>query len=612
MFIWVGLYNKIQNDTQTEIKDAMKEAATLARIFGEHTGNNIHSIDNTLLYGKRRYEQGTDSFHFSQYIQEISTTNQAPILMSITDATGDVIVSSQNSLTGSRPVDREQFEQHQTADTGQLLIGKPVPGRSAGKWILHLTRRINNHDGSFAGVIVAAVDLTFFSHLYQQADLGDHSTIDMVGQDGSVLVRHSPNSPGSGRDISHTGLAMRSVASPVGSYIAQSPHDGITRIYSYHSLTDYPLVMAVGIAESVVLKSFHTRVQGYLLIAALATTFILLFTGLLLFVLASQKRVESDLTETRNDLELRVTRRTQQLYLTNQELFTANEKLAQTNLELKKAQSQIIHQEKMISIGQLAAGVAHEINNPLSFVVSNLDHLTDYLDKITQFVALQEKTLAVLAKLVPERNKEISAHSLTALAAQKKSLQIDFILQDIQCLLQDTLEGTSRVKGIVQNLRGFAKVGQDWEPTDINACIESTLNVVRREIATKALLTANLGDVPLVRCNPGQMNQVFLNILLNASQAIATQGEIRISTWAEGNQAIISISDTGCGIPPEVMNRIFDPFFTTKEVGQGSGLGLSVVYDIVKNHGGIISVTSAPYKETTFKIILPIDGMPLQ
>jgi two-component system NtrC family sensor kinase len=274
-----------------------------------------------------------------------------------------------------------------------------------------------------------------------------------------------------------------------------------------------------------------------------------------------------------------------------------NRELEQANAELKAAQSQLLQQEKMASIGLLAAGVAHEINNPIGFIISNLGSLGKYLDRLTDFIDFQGGLLASLA------NEEISARQ----AAERQRLKLDFIKEDVGDLIAESLEGAARVKKIVQDLKGFSRVDQaDFKETDLHECLDSTLNIAWNELKYKARVIKEYGEVSPIACYPQQLNQVFLNLLVNAAQAIADKGEITIRTWEENNRAWIAIADTGSGIAPEHLPKIFEPFFTTKEVGKGTGLGLSMVFDIItKNHHGEISVQSEPGKGTTFTISLP-------
>ena len=287
----------------------------------------------------------------------------------------------------------------------------------------------------------------------------------------------------------------------------------------------------------------------------------------------------------------------------------AEERLENALYELKNAQSQIIQQEKMASIGQLAAGVAHEINNPMGFIISNLASLKKYTDKITVFLAAQDAALSELSQVCThEAVKEKALPFFQQIQQAKRAQKIDYILSDTGDVIHETQEGAERVKKIVQDLKGFARISNDDTMlTDINAGLESTLNIIGNELKFKTTLHKEFGDIPLTKCNPGQLNQVFMNIILNAAQAIDTQGEISIKTWSDPAYIHVSIADTGCGMPPEVISRIFDPFFTTKEVGKGTGLGLNVSYEIIKKHGGEILVDSAVGIGTTFTVNIPLE-----
>ena len=277
-------------------------------------------------------------------------------------------------------------------------------------------------------------------------------------------------------------------------------------------------------------------------------------------------------------------------------LALQHNELEQAYNDLKIAQSQITQQEKMASIGQLAAGVAHEINNPTGFIMSNLGSLQKYADRLTEFIRIQSEALANL----PSEDAE-------TVEKQRKSLKVDYIIDDLRNLVKESLDGADRIKKIVQDLKSFSRVDEaELKMADINIGIESTINIVWNELKYKATVKKEYGDIPQIRCNPGQLNQVFMNILMNAAHAIEKQGEIGIRTWAENDMLKVLISDTGSGIPKDKLNRIFEPFYTTKEVGKGTGLGLSIAYDIVKKHKGSIEVESEAGKGTTFVITIPI------
>ncbi|MGR3319844.1 MAG: ATP-binding protein [Candidatus Anammoxibacter sp.] len=297
------------------------------------------------------------------------------------------------------------------------------------------------------------------------------------------------------------------------------------------------------------------------------------------------KRLEEDVHKGRQDIEKK-----------NKELEMAYDKL-------KEAQAQVLHQEKMASIGQLAAGVAHEINNPIGFIMSNLNTLNKYIKKIVNFLDAQSQILKDSAE---SKEKDIDV-VLNSVNEKRQTSKFDYIIGDIENLVKESLEGTNRVKDIVQNLKSFVHVDEKkykWD--DINLGLDATIKIVWNELKYKVTLEKEYGDIPMTKCNQGELNQVFMNILINAAQAIEEHGEITIRTWHEDSNIYISISDTGSGIPKEILKRIFDPFFTTKDVGIGTGLGLKIAYDIIKMHNGDINVDSEVGKGTTFTIRIPI------
>jgi len=264
--------------------------------------------------------------------------------------------------------------------------------------------------------------------------------------------------------------------------------------------------------------------------------------------------------------------------------------------ELKVAESQLVQQEKMASIGQLAAGVAHEINNPMGYIMSNIATFQRYMVKLSEFLKVQD---AAVAGLPQEMQDEISV--------KRKSLKVDFIMEDLVNLTRESLDGAERVNKIVQDLKSFSRVDEsEQKMADINAGIESTLNIVWNELKYKATVKKEYGNIPLIKCNPGQLNQVVMNILVNAAHAIEKMGEIGVRTWAHEGNIFVSISDNGCGIPADKVTRIFEPFYTTKKIGKGTGLGLSIAYDIVKKHKGEIRVESEVGKGSTFTIRIPV------
>ncbi len=284
-----------------------------------------------------------------------------------------------------------------------------------------------------------------------------------------------------------------------------------------------------------------------------------------------------------------------------QKTTVSKDRLEEALRQLQLVQSQLIQQEKLAGIGQLAAGVAHEINNPMAFIISNLETLRRYTERLEQFVALQGIALDDIVK-----DEAVAAEAASSVENVRRSLKIDHVLGDTKDLIRETLDGAARVKNIVQDLQGFARSDQVRKMANINDGVEATINIIGSEIKNVATIVKDLGELPLTSCNPGQLNQVFLNLLVNAAQAIEPSGTIHVKTWADEDKIYISVADDGRGIPEANLNRIFEPFFTTKQIGKGVGLGLSVSYDIIRNHGGEIRVESEIGKGTTFTVVIPI------
>ncbi|KWZ44065.1 histidine kinase [Burkholderia savannae] len=264
--------------------------------------------------------------------------------------------------------------------------------------------------------------------------------------------------------------------------------------------------------------------------------------------------------------------------------------------QIEETHVQLLQSEKLASIGQLAAGVAHEINNPIGFVNANLNTLKGWVQGLLDVIAAQEKLTRTLC-----------ADARAPLDAVSREVDLDYVRSDIVALIDESIDGAMRVRRIVGDLRDFSRPsGDEWALADLHAGLESTLNVVHNELKYKADVVREYGSLPLVECNAAQLNQVFMNLLVNAAQSIDAHGTITIRTSHDADAVSISIADTGAGISEDVIGRIFDPFFTTKPVGQGTGLGLSISHGIVEHHGGRIDVESRVGRGTTFTITLPI------
>lgn len=285
--------------------------------------------------------------------------------------------------------------------------------------------------------------------------------------------------------------------------------------------------------------------------------------------------------------------------LREREVSAALEAQRELNRKLEDAHNQLLQSEKLAAIGQLAAGVAHELNNPIGFVASNLGTLSEYCSALIK--------LCDTYSLATE-NQAAESPYLREIEYIKQDQDYNYLRSDIFPLLEESREGLTRVRKIVQDLRDFSRTGKhDWEAADLLKGLDSTLNIVANELKYKCTVRKAYTPLPDVECVISQINQVFMNLLVNAAQAIETQGEILLQSGLDGDEHVwVSISDTGKGISPENLNRIFEPFFTTKPVGIGTGLGLSLVFGIINRHQGRIDVSSEPNQGTTFRIVLPI------
>lgn len=279
-------------------------------------------------------------------------------------------------------------------------------------------------------------------------------------------------------------------------------------------------------------------------------------------------------------------------------LLKEKEEQAALIKKLNEAHNQLLQSEKMASIGQLAAGVAHEINNPIGYVNSNLGTLGTYVEQLLAILGAYEETDDVLAAY-PERFEKIRR--------LKEEADLAFLTQDLRDLMKESGEGIKRVRQIVQDLKDFSHVDEgEWSWADLCKGLDSTLNVVWNEIKYKAKVVKEYGETPKIQCLASQLNQVFMNLLVNAAHAIDNNGVITLRTGVSNDEVWVEVTDTGSGIPAENLTRIFDPFFTTKPVGKGTGLGLSLAYGIIQKHHGKIEVQSIPGKGTTFRVRLPV------
>lgn len=302
----------------------------------------------------------------------------------------------------------------------------------------------------------------------------------------------------------------------------------------------------------------------------------------------------------RKSAETLLERKSLELFNANLELRTQNAQLVALNSQLESAHVQLLQAEMLASLGQLAAGMAHEINNPIGFVQCNLDTLEQYLADLLQLLDAH----AALEQATPAEHEE----RLAALRARQRDTDLAFLRQDLRQLFLESHAGIARVGKIVQDLRDFARIDSapGWQLANLEQGLDATLNVLAGEFPAGIAIVRDYGRTPEIECLPAQLNQVFLNLLRNASQALGAGGQIHLRSGQEGPRVWVEIADNGCGIPLEQQAKVFEPFFTTRPVGQGRGLGLAVAFGIAQRHHGEFELHSQPGQGSRFRLWLPL------
>lgn len=357
-----------------------------------------------------------------------------------------------------------------------------------------------------------------------------------------------------------------------------------------------PVIASIAIAaliglSIIVIEVVFANMNLWLPMVSIILSLILIYGGHLLMRVLQTESEQRHLLEAMNrDLEIKVTERTQELSIAHQDLLDHHQQLEAAYQELAQTQQQLVHSEKMAALGLLVAGVAHELNNPISYVNSNLDFIEDYTERL----ARGTNVLKGSTDLSDDDNyREIPRFETT--------------LKTLRELITSCKVGTERVKQIVLDLQTFSRTDDiDFVFADLHRGLDSTLNLLAKQYYNRITIHRDYGQLPQIECYPGQINQVFMNILQNAVQAIPDHGDIWIKTSFDNERINITIRDNGVGIHEAHLSQIFDPFFTTKKIGLGTGLGLSISYNIIKKHGGQIHATSVVPEGTEFTIQLPV------
>jgi signal transduction histidine kinase len=566
-------------DKDLVLKQSISNLQNIAISFKEHSQATIRNSDEALRIIKFHYEtKGAKDFnllneYFEKNVIDVSFFNQAGII----NKEGIYEFSNLKNHKKIDLSDREHYRIQQDDYPYDLFVSKPVLGRASKKWSIQLTKRLNSPDGSFNGVAVVSFDPTYFVDYHKQIDLGPQSFTSLVGIDGFVRTLRVG-------DVSKIDGSVPQIVLPdivkekeSGYFVSDILFDRVKRIYAFERLKQQPLAVVVGVQESEALAEYDRLIRSYLILGGLLSVLIVAFTSIAIVMV----------------------RRAQQL---NTELLHSYEEMKGAKQSEFDMSQRLTQSEKLAALGQLAAGVAHEINNPIGYVNSNLGTLRQYFGICEKIIANYDSIFLSSSAL---RDEEKEGPELL-----KKKLNYAFVKEDIDATLTESQEGIVRVKNIVDDLKNFARSdnANQFVRCDLHKAIQSTLNIVNNEVKYRADVEFQFGEIPEVECLPSQLNQVFLNLIVNAAQAQphGQRGKIIISTGVTRDRVWIEVSDNGAGIAHEHLNKIFEPFFTTKELGSGTGLGLSVSYGIIQRHAGSLTVSSEVGIGTRFRIEIPI------
>jgi len=503
---WLFFFFHMQREQEMEIDHSKESVTNFARAFQEHTLRTLKGADQVALFIKYQYERDDGASDiFSNDISGAGLAIEPYILISIADENGDVNISNQKPFVAYNIGDSEHFDVHKSVDTGEAFISRPVLNSSSGKWSIHMTRRINKPDNSFGGVVIVSLDSFYFANFYNQINLGKDSAIGLVGYDGIVRAWQSNQQSSVGQDMKYTNsqLMKELAEKDAGQYKATSPMDGVKRIYSYYSLTDYQMAVTVGLSESEILAEFYHNQQVHFIAALLLNFAIVVFCIML--------------------------------------------------MRMKRFELEFARLERLNLIGEMAAGIGHEVRNPMTTVRGFLQVLS--------------------SKTTDSTDKEYF------------SLMIEEI---------------DRANSIITEYLALSKDRVvEKKIINLNEIITRLLPLIKADAMMQdKYVIFSAGELPELLLDEKQIHQLIFNLVRNGLEAMPSGGKLTIRTFIESSEVVMAIQDEGRGIEHHLLDKIGTPFFTTKD--NGTGLGLAVCYSIAARHNARIKLETNSSGTTFF------------
>ena len=633
---WVGTAQRSATELSEAISSEQSKNGNLALALDVQTNQLLTGIDNFLLVIKDQYEQPAPRIPVRRLVAPAFANNSSITFIGVTNENGDV-VESLAAFPPTNVVDREFFQQHRQADMHRLVISEPVLGRVSGRWAITLTRRLNKPDGSFGGIVAISIEPRYLTELFATTTLGPLDVMSLVLTNGITLARRRGDSISFGEDISQSQLIAEQRVRPNGNYIGPGGLDGNSRIFSYRTMRDYPVIVTVGTLENDALAAVRARERAYQWAAILFTVLVIAGCTFGILLLARNERANQTLREQASlldkaqdaivvtDLQRRLTfwnksadrlfgwpahdvmgkvvtelfypdgdaREVQQAFV---DVLRNGEWTGELQPHTKAGRRVVI--ESRWTLVRDAAG------EPRSILSINTD-VTDRRHLEQQFYRAQRlESIGTLAGGIAHDLNNVLAPIILGMGILKDRLTDD----DSRDVLATIATSAKRGAEMVSQVLSFAR-GQEGRRVEIKVwnLIDDVVRIARDTFPKSIeIVTEVEPNLPLIIGDPTQFHQVLLNLCVNARDAMPGGGRLTLAAKARGGYVVMYVEDTGPGIPPSLIDKIFDPFFTTKEAGKGTGLGLSTSQTIVRSHGGKIEVLSEPPHGARFEIHLPV------